>query len=138
MRSTIAIAAAITVLLLGGCASSGHQLIGQARPAIPVEQVKVYQVMPRRYEEIARLNATSAVGFGTQGQTNAAIERMRREAAKLGANGVLVLGTGTVGSPVGMSVGGGSWGSHGGAGVSAGIPTAQRQAEGVAIHVIEE
>ena len=107
-------------------------------PAISADQVKVYQVAPRRFEEIARIDATSAVGFGTQGQTNAAIARLSREAAKLGANGVLLLGTGTVGSPVGVGVGGSSWGNHGGVGVSAGIPTAQRYVEGMAIHVIEE
>ena len=138
MRSPIAIAAATAVLLLGGCATSHHSLLGQARPAIPVEQVKVYQVAPQRYEEIARVDATSAVGFGTQGQETAAIERLRREAAKLGANGVMILGSGTVGSPVGVGVGGASYGSHGGVGISGGIPTAQRHVEGVAIYVIEE
>lgn len=138
MRSPIAITVATAVLLLGGCASSHHYMLGQARPAIPVEQVKIYPVAPSRYEEVARIDATSAVGFGTQGQEDAAIERLRREAAKLGANGVLIQGTGTVGSPVGVGVGGASYGSHGGVGVSGGIPTAQRHVEGVAIYVIEE
>ena len=132
------LALVLGLAVLSGCASTHHVMLSQPRAAIPVEQVKVYQVMPRRYEEIARVNATSAVGFGTQGQVDAAIERLRREAAKLGANGVVVLGTGTVGSPVGIGVGGASYGSHGGAGVSAGIPTAQQHAEGVAIYVIEE
>ena len=130
--------ALLCVLLVSGCASTHHVLLGQPRPAISPDLVKVYQVPPKRYEEIARLDSSSAVGFGTQGQTNAAIERLAREAAKLGANGVLLLGVDTTGSPVSMGVGGGSYGRHGGASVGFGIPTAQRRAAGIAIHVIEE
>lgn len=125
-------------LLLAGCANVHHVLISEPRPPIDASLVKVYQVPPKRYEEIARLEATSAVGFGTQGQTNAAINRLAREAASLGANGVLLLGVDTVGSPVSLGVGGGRWSGHSGASVGMGIPTAQRSAVGVAIHVIEE
>lgn len=128
----------LLLLMLAGCANVHHVLISQPRPPIDVAQVKVYQVAPKRYEEIAQLEATSAVGFGTQGQTNAAINRLAKEAAKLGANGVLLLGVDTVGSPVSLGVGGGRWSRHSGASVGMGIPTAQRSAVGVAIHVIEE
>lgn len=123
---------------LAGCASTHHVMLGQARPAIDPAQVKVYQVPPEHYEEIARLDAKSAVGFGTQGQINAAIDRLAREAAKLGANGVILLGVDQTGSPVSMGVGGGSYGRHGGASVGLGIPTAQQRAEGIAIYVTEE
>jgi hypothetical protein len=126
------------VLLLGGCASTHRTMLGAARPAIEPAQVRVYQAPPRRFEEIARLEASSAIGFGTQGQTNAAIDRLVREAAKLGANGVLLLGVDTVAPPVGIGVGGGSYGRSGGVSVGAGVPTAQRRAAGVAIHVIED
>lgn len=129
---------ATLVLALAGCASTHHVMLGQARPAIDPAQVKVYQVPPKKYEEIARLDASSAVGFGTQGQINAAIDRLAREAAKLGANGVILLGVDKSGSPVSLGVGGGSYGRHGGASVGLGIPTAQQRAAGIAIHVIEE
>lgn len=130
--------AALLVSALVGCASVHQVMLGPTRPAISADTVKVYQVPPRHYEQIARLDATSAVGFGTQGQTDAAIERLARAAAKLGANGVLLLGVDTVGSPVGVGIGGGHYGHHGGVSLGAGIPTAQRRAEGIAIHVIEE
>lgn len=123
--------------MLAGCASTHKVMLGAARPAIAPEQVQVYQVAPRRYEEIARLDASSAIGFGTQGQTNSAIERLRREAAALGANGVLLLGVDTVAPPVSLGVGGGSYGRHSGVSIGAGVPTAQRRAAGIAIHVIE-
>jgi hypothetical protein len=130
--------AAVLLLALASCASTHHVMLGQSRPAIDPAQVKVYQVPPRHYEEIARLDARSAVGFGTQGQVNAAINRLAREAAKLGANGVILLGVDETGSPVSLGVGAGSFGRHSGASVGLGIPTAQQSAAGIAIYVTEE
>lgn len=135
MRSSPAI---VLALALAGCASTHHVMLGQARPAIDPAQVKVYQVPPKHYEEIARLDARSAVGFGTQGQVNSAIDRLAREAAKLGANGVILLGVDRTGSPVSLGVGAGSYGRHSGASVGLGIPTAQQRAEGIAIFVTED
>ncbi|GAB3101998.1 hypothetical protein [Lysobacter terrae] len=129
---------AVLFLVLAGCASTHHVMLGQARPAIDPSQVKVYQVPPKKYEEIARLDAKSGAGFGTQGQINSAIDRLAREAAKLGANGVILLGVDQTASPVSFGVGGGSFGRHGGASVGLGIPTAQQRADGIAIYVIEE
>jgi hypothetical protein len=128
----------LAMLFASGCASVSSTMIGAPRPPIAVEQVRVFQVPPKRYEEIARLDASSAIGFGTQGQANAAINRLRREAAKYGADGVLLLGVDTFAPPVSMGVGAVSYGYHGGASVGIGIPTAQKHAAGVAIHVIEE
>ncbi len=137
MKMRIPAALLATALVLGGCASTQKVMLGQSRPALSPAQVQVYQTAPRRYEEIARLESTSAVGFGTQGQTNASIDRLVSEAAALGANGVLLLGVDTVGSPVSLGVGGGSYGRRSGVSVGAGVPTAQRRAAGIAIHVIE-
>ena len=68
-------------------------------------------------------------------RTDAAVARLKREAAALGANGVVLMGVGSSGSPVGMSVGAGTFGSHVGGGVGIGIPTTQKRAAGVAIWV---
>lgn len=136
MRRRLVVAS--LALALAGCASISRTMLGAPRPAIAVERVRVFQVPPRRYEEIARLDASSAIGFGTQGQTNAAIDRLRREAARLGADGVLLLGVDTVAPPVSLGVGAGSFGRHVGGSIGVGIPTAQRHAAGIAIHVIEE
>ena len=73
------------------------------------------------------------LGCITEG--DAAVARLKREAAALGANGVVLMGVGSSGSPVGMSVGAGSYGRHSGGGLSMGIPTTQKQAAGVAIYV---
>ncbi len=121
---------------LAGCASASKVMLGQARPPIDPSQVQVYSAPPAGSVEIAQLEATSAVGFGTQGQTDSAVARLKQEAAKLGANGVVLVGVGASGqSPVGMSVGAGSFGHHSGGGLSVGIPTTQKKAAGVAIWV---
>ncbi len=125
----------VVALLASGCASSSKVMLGQARAPVDPAQVQVYRTAPAGSLEIAQLEAKSAVGFGTQGQTDAAVARMKREAAALGANGIVLLGVGSSGSPVGMSVGAGSYGRHSGGGLSMGIPTTQKQAAGVAIYV---
>lgn len=123
------------VLLAGGCAGTSKVMLGQARTPIDPAQVQIYSTPPPGSVEIAQLESTSAVGFGTQGQTDAAVARLKREAAALGANGVVLMGVGSSGSPVGMSVGAGSYGSHTAGGVGIGIPTTQKRAAGVAIYV---
>lgn len=123
------------LLLITGCAGTQKVMLGQARAPIDPAQVQIYSVPPVGSTEIAQLESTSAVGFGTQGQTDAAVARLKQEAAKLGANGVVLMGVGSSGSPVGMSVGAGSYGSHSGGGVGIGIPTTQKRAAGVAIYV---
>ena len=126
------------LLVLAGCASTHRVMLGQPRPAIAPEQVQVYVQPPARFEEIAQLETESAIGFGTAGQTDSAIARLRREAAALGANGVLLVGVDSVRPPVGVSVGTGVVRSRVGVFGSVGVPTQQRRAVGIAIHVIEE
>lgn len=130
----VAIAAA-TAALLASCASSSKVMLGQARAPIDPAQVQVYSNAPVGSVEIAQLESTSAAGFGTQGQTDAAVQRLKREAAKLGANGVVIVGVGSERSGGGLSVGGGSYGGHVGGGLGIGIPTTQKRAAGVAIWV---
>ncbi|WP_457317999.1 hypothetical protein [Stenotrophomonas sp. P5_B8] len=123
------------LLALAGCASTSKVMLGQARAPVDPASVQIYSTPPAGSVEIAQLESASAVGFGTQGQTDAAVMRLKREAAALGANGVILMGVGSSGSPVGMSVGAGSFGSHVGGGVGIGIPTTQKRAAGVAIWV---
>jgi len=122
-------------LVSAGCASTSKVMLGQARAPVDPATVQIYSTPPAGSQEIAQLESASAVGFGTQGQTDAAVMRLKREAAALGANGVILMGVGSSGSPVGMSVGAGSYGSHVGGGLGIGIPTTQKRAAGVAIWV---
>ncbi len=123
------------LLATAGCASTSKVMLGQTRAPVDPATVQIYSTPPAGSQEIAQLESSSAVGFGTQGQTDAAVLRLKKEAAAMGANGVILMGVGSSGSPVGMSVGGGSYGSSGGAGVGIGIPTTQKRAAGIAIWV---
>lgn len=130
----------LTVLALAACASSAL-VTGRPRPPIDPSQVRVYfSAPPGPYEEIARLQTGSgAFTYGEQNKMNSVIAKLRNEAAKLGANGVLFTGTedGYGGSSVGVGAGGGRIGgrgfSSGGVGVS--ISPSQKYAYGLAIYV---
>lgn len=134
MKIQLAIALVLS-LMAGGCASTSRVMLGQARAPVDPALVLIYSTPPAGSVEIAQLESASAVGFGTQGQTDAAVARLKREAAALGANGVILMGVGAGRSPVGISVGGGSYGRHSAGGLSVGIPTQQKRAAGVAIWV---
>ncbi len=132
--------AALLALTLAACATS-HIMTGQARAPIDPAQVRVYfDPPPAGYEEIALLETRSgAFTYGEQNKSDQVIEKLRIEAAKLGANGVLFQGTSDSwgGSGVSVGAGGGRYGgssfSSGGIGVS--ISPTQKYARGVAIFV---
>ena len=123
------------LLAVTGCASTSKVMLGQSRAPTDPALVQIYSTPPPGSIEIAQLESTSAAGFGTQGQTDAAVMRLKKEAAALGANGVILMGVESSSSGGGLSVGGGSYGSHSGGGVGIGIPTTQKRAAGVAIWV---
>jgi len=132
--------AASLVLLLTACASS-HVLTGRPRPPINPAQVRVYTAPPTvRYEEIALLETSSgAFTYGEQNKMDSVIGKLRVEAARLGANGVLLQGTenGYGGGGVSIGGGGGRIGGRGfsSAGVGVDISPRQKYARGVAVYV---
>jgi hypothetical protein len=85
-----------TWLTLGiaACAPSSHIVVGTVRRAISPLDVKIYLQPPPAFEEIAVLNASADSMFGTggQGTVDKVIQRLKEEAAKLGANGVILEG----------------------------------------------
>ena len=87
---------ALAVLLLGACATTSHVITGKTHPPIEPSQVTVYSAAPPAYEEIAMIDATSrsSGSFGDQKKMDAVIDRLKKEAASLGANGVLLQSTG--------------------------------------------
>lgn len=133
---------ALFALALSACASS-HVITGRPRPPVPVSQVRVYFAPPpSRYEEIALLESNSgAFTYGEQNKMDSVVGKLRAEAAKLGANGVLFQGTedGHGGSGVSVGAGGGSFGGrhYSGGGVGVSISPRQKFARGVAIYVLD-
>lgn len=89
------IASLLAVAILSGCATSSV-VVGKVRPAIAPTEVKIYVRAPAKYEEIALLESSSksSWAFSEQGKMDAVMLNMKTEAARLGANGVLLSGTG--------------------------------------------
>jgi ABC-type sugar transport system substrate-binding protein len=101
---------AAAALVLAACATDSIVLTGTARPAISPAEVRIYSQPPAVFEEIAILNASKNSAFTTGGQktVDKVVEGLKEEAAKIGANGIILEGfsdrqTGAVGSGVGSS-----------------------------------
>ncbi|MBY8190972.1 hypothetical protein KW510_00450 [Vibrio fluvialis] len=90
-RSLIFVIAALLV----GCASGSAILVGKARAPIKPEGVTLYLEAPLNYEKIALVNASSDAGLTSQGSVDYAVEELKKQAAKLGANGVIIQATGS-------------------------------------------
>lgn len=90
------IGAIASCLLLVGCATS-HVLVGTQRPEISPEEVRIYIDPPPQFEKVAILETSSEGSFAltSQQKTNKVIERLKEEAASLGANGVLIQAIGS-------------------------------------------
>lgn len=81
-------------LLLPACATGAAIVTGVQRPAISAADVRLYSTPPAVYEEIALISASSEWGWSDQEEVNYALDDMRRRAAALGANGILIEATG--------------------------------------------
>jgi hypothetical protein len=84
----------LTVLALGACASGSAIVTGNTRPPVALEQVKIYLEPPADFEVIGLVSASSDAGWTEQGSVDYAIEELKKQAAKLGANGVLLVSAG--------------------------------------------
>ncbi len=130
----------LSTMLLAACAPSSHILTGTARAPISPADVKIYSTPPPNFEEIALLDASSKSAFGPGGQKSIdkVIERLKAQAAQLGANGV-ILGdvsdreTGSLGAGVGSD----SYSGHSAVGVGVGgsLGIYKKSAKGRAIFV---
>ncbi len=132
--------AALLALSLTACAPSSHVLVGAAHPPISPADVKIYLRPPPSFEEIAILNASADSMFGTGGQASVdkVIQRLKEEAAKLGANGIILEGmsdqqTGSIGGGSGSASASGNTAVGVGVGGSLGI--FKKTGQGRAIYV---
>lgn len=140
MRPARILAAALFAMLVGGCAGTSHVITGKPRDPIDPSQVTIYTTAPAQYEEIAVIDASSQMSFafGDQNKMNAVMDRLKKEAASLGANGVLLQGTGSQGAggvSTGVGVGGVSGGGGVGIGTGISLSSPAKTGRGLAIHV---
>ena len=132
----------LAVLALTGCATTSHVITGKPRAPIDPSQVTLYSSAPPKYEEIAVIDASSrsSFAFGDQKKMDAVIERLKKEAASLGANGVLLQRTGSDGGGGGVGAGIGTGVGGGGVSIGTGIFTtsANKTGRGLAIYVLPD
>lgn len=132
----------LATLLICGCSTSSHIIVGNPRPPIKPSEVRLYLHPPTKYDEIALLDSDSngSAHATGQGRMDAAIKRLKKQAAKLGANGILLTGegnqnAGSVGFASGTATASGS--TTYGSGIGFAAPIMVKQASGIAIYVIE-
>lgn len=118
---------ALLVVLLSGCATS-YVLVGNRHTPVSPDQVRVLLQPPANYETIAILQTSDRgkLCFTAQCRTNEVMDRLKDQAAKLGANAILLQGldsqyVGSVGSSYGTATYGHGYASGSGIGISTAI-----------------
>ncbi|MBX9872495.1 MAG: hypothetical protein K2X75_10895 [Burkholderiaceae bacterium] len=81
-------------LFIQGCASGSAVVTGTKREPISADQVQIYLEPPKDYEVIGLVSASSDAGWTEQGSLDYAVDELKQQAAKIGANGVLLTATG--------------------------------------------
>lgn len=128
MKMLMAAVSIAFLIALFGCATGTSIVTGKVRPAKNPSEVKLYLEPPTKYETIGIVEASSDVEFSSQAALDRAIQELKAQAAKIGANGVLISNTGDKSSNFGFYSGGVFY---------AGTSEA-KTARGIAIFVIQE
>lgn len=89
-----AIAALIAVLLVSACATGSAVVTGTKRPAIAPSAVQLYSKPPAEYDVVGIVEASSDAGLTEQGSMDYAVEELKKQAAAIGANGLLITSVG--------------------------------------------
>lgn len=85
----------ILLFTIISCATGSIIVTGKVRPAINPLEVSIYLDPPEKFETIGIVEASSEVEFSRQDTQDRVIDKLKSEAAKVGANGVLLLNTGS-------------------------------------------
>lgn len=89
-RTLVRVALLCSVLLLGACATATVVPVGNTRAPIDPSQVRVYAQPPPHYEVLGILSGDSGIEGTGQSGVSDTIKKLKEQAAKLGANGVLL------------------------------------------------
>lgn len=119
----------ITYIFLASCASGSYILTGEKRNPIKPELVKLYVKPPQKYDIIGIVNASSDSGWTTQGDMDYAVSELKSQAARLGANGIIITDKSEISSAVIGSYSNGMMYS---------IPTSAQSISGQAVYVTQE
>ena len=91
------------MVILSGCATGSTIITGEVKPAIEPTEVKIYLDPPSKYETIGLIEASSDVEMTRQAAQDRIINELKKRAAKIGANGVILVNSGsTTSSSIGV------------------------------------
>jgi hypothetical protein len=90
MRYVRVLITLMVAMMLGACATATVVPVGNARAPIDPSQVRMYAQPPAHYEVVGILSGNSNYEGAGQSGVNDVIKKLKEEAAKLGANGVLI------------------------------------------------
>lgn len=79
---------------LAGCAEGTALITGTKRPSISADDVTIYLVAPDLYEAVGVVSASSEWGWDAQGSLDYAVGELKNQAAKIGANGIILKNSG--------------------------------------------
>jgi hypothetical protein len=127
-------------LLLSACASpQSHVMTGTAHAPISPDQVVILSQPPPVYEDVAILNASGkSVNPQSQAAFDKVIQRLKIQAAQLGANAVILEGfSDRQSGSIGVGGGSTSYSSHSavGVGVGGGFGIYSKTAHGHAVYI---
>ena len=129
----------IILTVLSACSTSSRQIVGVKRTPLSSSDVQIYRLKPAEYEQIAFIQASSknSLAFSDEAMQQVIIQRLKKEAAALGANGIILNQTeeqitGSIGSGTGMS------GRNVGIGIGLSFPITNQLTHAVAIYVERE
>jgi uncharacterized protein YbjQ (UPF0145 family) len=80
----------VVLMMVAGCTTGSHKVTGALRPATPAGQVVVYYQMPSHSKIVGRVYADSYGGVTLQNASDDALDQLKLEAGKLGANGIVL------------------------------------------------
>ena len=86
----------VAAVNLSGCATGTTLVTGIKRDAIDFNTVRIYHAAPANYEIVAAVKSSSMWGFGEQHNLDLALEEIKKQAAEIGANGVILQNAGEV------------------------------------------
>ena len=81
---------AYTLFAIMGCASDPANVAGVKRPPISANEVVLFFNVPADFEIIATLSASSGARLTEERSVEYAINELKKQAAKLGANGLML------------------------------------------------
>ena len=91
MKKRLGLIVVFIVLIVTSCATGTALVTGIQRPATNPETVIILTEIPNeKYEVIGIVTASSDAGWTEQGDLNYAVAELKRQAAKIGANAVIL------------------------------------------------